>query len=278
MRGVGLSAADSYGLAAHIKSFGAEGMGDRQATYEDLGRINFDGLAAITIEALCGAGANSSATDRALDNFATMDVHACRDLAQMLAMELGYWQAAYRELDDAPMATYLRLKNLKAACSRDPVWSDLIDAFDDITARDKTIKISKVKRWSTIEAKLGEAWRLACNQGMLERFDEDPATYRQIAGNDNENNGIEKSAKSSDSTDNLSVGFGQHSKPVATRDAADLKDQQLPCKGCKKPFTGRLEGRSNSPYGSRMGPPSSSMPSLQGDLPRGSFEKPSTLQ
>jgi hypothetical protein len=245
MRGVGLSAADSYGLAAHIKSFGAEGMGDRQATYEDLGRINFDGLAAITIEALCGAGANSSATDRALDNLATMDVHACRDLAQVLAMELGYWQAAYRELDDAPMATYLRLKNLKAACSRDHVWSDIIDAFDDITARDKTIKISKVKRWSTIEAKLGEAWRLACNQGMLERFDEDPAAYRQIAGNDNENNGIEKSAKSSGSTDNLSVGFGQHSKPVATRDAADLKDHQLPCKGCKKPFTDSKEDQTH---------------------------------
>ena len=52
MRGVGLSAADSYNLAAHTRSFGADGMGDRQATYEDLGRINFDGLAAITIEAL----------------------------------------------------------------------------------------------------------------------------------------------------------------------------------------------------------------------------------
>ena len=79
---------DSHELAANIKSVGE--MGDRDATYLDLENVNFDGLAAVTIEALCScAGSNSDATDRALHNLNAMDVNKCRSLAQLLAMELS---------------------------------------------------------------------------------------------------------------------------------------------------------------------------------------------
>ena len=69
------------------------------------------------------------------------------------------------------MAVYLRLDNLKTACDRDSIWCALCAAFDDIISRDKKIKISKVKSWSTIEAKLSDAWDLICNQGWLQRLD-----------------------------------------------------------------------------------------------------------
>ena len=51
-------------------------MGDRSATYLDLENINFDRLAAVTIEALCTcAGSNSDATDKALHNLNTIGVN-----------------------------------------------------------------------------------------------------------------------------------------------------------------------------------------------------------
>ena len=132
MRSVGLSDPDSYELTADIRSSGE--MGDRNAKYLDLEKINFDGLAAVTIEALCScAGSNSDATDKALHSLNAVDVNKCRSLAQLLAMELSLWQACYRELGDPPMATYLRLNNLKAACARDYIWCDLITAFNEIT-------------------------------------------------------------------------------------------------------------------------------------------------
>ena len=143
MHSVGLSEIESHDLAARIKATGE--MGDRHATHEDLLQINFDGLAAVTIEALCSTGSNRDATDQTLTNLATMNVNECRNLPQLLAMELDLWQACYRELDGPPMATYLRLNNLKAACDMDTVWCELNTAFNDVTLRDKKIKISKVK-------------------------------------------------------------------------------------------------------------------------------------
>ena len=92
MRNVGLSAADSHRLAANIRSFGK--MRDRSATYLELESIKFDGLGAVTIEALCScAGSNSNATDKALHNLSAMDVNKCCNLSRLLAMELKLWQA-----------------------------------------------------------------------------------------------------------------------------------------------------------------------------------------
>jgi hypothetical protein len=229
MRSVGLSAADSHQLATNIKSFGE--MGDRNATYLDLENVNFDGLAAVTIEALCNTGSNSDATDQTLTNLATMNVNECRNLPQLLAMELNLWQACYRELDGPPMATYLRLNNLKAACDRDTVWCALNTAFNDITSRDKKIKISKVKTWSTVESKLYEAWDLVCNQGLLQRFD-------SLVDCDSS---IDAASDSSGDSPDLSAhpSFLPRKNNEGTfRDepAADLQDEQLVCKDCKKEF------------------------------------------
>ena len=247
MRGAGLSAADSYNLAARIKSFGE--MGDRQATYEDLSNINFDGLAAITTEALCNTGSSCDATDQTLCDLSAMNVVNCRNLQQLLAMELGLWEACHRELDGPPMATYLRLNNLKAACGRDQIWRELIEAFDDITSRDKNIKISKVKAWSTIESRLSDAWDLACNQGMLKRLDH-PVDYKQIADLIDDDSSIDAASDSSEHSPGLSAhpSFLPRKNNKGTfegKAASDLKDQQLPCKGCKKPFTDSVEDQAH---------------------------------
>ena len=234
MRSVGLSEAASYALAACTKSTGE--MGDRQATYMDLANVNFDGLAAVTIEALCSTGSSSDATDQAVYNLGAMDVSTCRNLSQLLAMELKLWQACYRELDGPPMATYLRLSNLKASCERDQLWRELTAAFEDIISRDKKMKISTVKAWSTVESKMYEAWDLVCNQGILKRFE------KQI---DEDSSFDENSSTSSD----ISVNFLSY--PVSDRGPKQLavtlpipplkdvgsKDQSLLCKDCKEMFT-----------------------------------------
>jgi hypothetical protein len=240
MHSVGLSDIESYDLAARIKDTGE--MGDRQATHEDLLHINFDGLAAVTTEALCNTGSNSDATDQTLTNLATMDVNECRNLPQLLAMELALWQACYRELDGPPMATYLRLNNLKAACGRDAIWCELNTAFNDITSRDKKIKISKVKTWSTVEAKLHEAWDLVCNQGLLQRFD----------------SLVDGRSEMGDSLDGLvdgsSSGLSAHHSFLPKRNnegtfedktTSDLKDQKLTCKDCKKEFTDSIDDQAH---------------------------------
>jgi len=207
-------------------------MGDRSATYLDLENINFDGLAAVTIEALCScAGSNSDATDKALQNLNAMDVNRCRNLSQLLAMELNLWQACYRELDDPPMATYLRLKNLKAACARDNIWCDLITAFNDITSRDKHIKLQKVKSWNTIESKLSEAWDLVCNQGLLLRFD----------SLIDEDSSIDAGSRSSEDSPDLSAHHSNlprrnNDGTFGDKATADLQDKQLVCKDCRKEF------------------------------------------
>jgi len=238
MHSVGLSDMESYDLAARIKATGE--MGDRQATHEDLLHINFDGLAAVTTEALCNTGSNSDATDQTLINLATMNVNECRSLPQLLAMELDLWQACYRELDGPPMATYLRLNNLKAACDRDTVWCELNTAFNDITSRDKKIKIAKVKTWSTVESKFSEAWDLICNQGFLQRFD----------SLIDEDSSIDAYSSSSGSSSGLST---HHSfLPKKNNDGTfedkatpQLEDQQLTCKDCKKDFKDSVDDQAH---------------------------------
>ena len=116
------------------------------------------------------AGSNSDATDKALHNLNAMDVNKCCNLSQLLAMEPNLWPACHRELNNLPMATYSRLNNLKAACARDYIWCDLTTAFNDITSRDKHIKLQKVKSWNTIESKFSEAWDLVWERFTLTKI------------------------------------------------------------------------------------------------------------
>jgi hypothetical protein len=229
---IGLSQTELYATAQEIKLTGE--MGDRIATQTDLLSINYDGLAAVTTEALCNDGSGSDAADRAIDKLSNLDLSEQLSLSELLATELKCWQTCLRELDETPLANYWRLQNLKNACTKDNYWCDLKTALDDITSRKKNLKISKIKSWNGIESLLSEAYDLARKQGKLQN--------RELVDSDSS---IDKQSNSCNDSDGLSVNYtskceaGIHSE--IEKELLQIQTQKLECRDCQKEFTDSVD-------------------------------------
>ena len=169
MRGAGLTQEESRVMAEKIRENGD--MGDRSAQYSDLLKISYDGLAMITTEAMCYDGSGTDAADATVFKLHNMDVSGCSSASELLAHELKHWQDCLRELDEPPMANYLRLQNLKEACNRDARLFEICESLDDHTSRMKELKLSKTKSWSKMESLIADAWQMALKQGKLKAKD-----------------------------------------------------------------------------------------------------------
>lgn len=234
IRCVGMNSSESYSAAKRIKETG--GVGDRIAVRSDLLRIDYDGLAAVTTEALCYDGSGSDAADSALHRLSNLDLSGCYKFPQIISTELESWQACYRELDEAPMANYLRMKNLISACKADKCLCAIAEAFEDVTARQKNLKLSRIKSWDEVETLFSEAWDLAHKQGKI--------SHREIESDSSFDESPENSSSAKVSVHYATKQQEHERLRKNSYDGMlkrDVVEQKLDCRDCKQKFIDSIE-------------------------------------
>ena len=123
--------------------------------------------------------------DSSIPKLKSLDVSKCKNVAELLATELTAWNACLRELDEPPMANYLRWGNLKAACAKDQHLQPMIEDFTDLTTREKKFKLSK--SWNQIETKLRDGREMAQGNGKMQLIDIEDDSSMTDSKSDNEN-------------------------------------------------------------------------------------------
>ena len=165
-----------------------------------------------------------------------LNLSGCYKFPQLMSTELENWQACYRELDEAPMANYLRMKNPLPACKADKYLCAIAEAFGDVTARQKNLKLSRIKSWDEVESLFLEAWDLAHKQGKI--------NYRDVESDSS----FEESPESSNSG-KVSVHYAskQQEHERLRKNSydgmlkRDVVEQKLDYRECKLKLTDSIE-------------------------------------
>jgi hypothetical protein len=246
LKGAGLSRTDSAEAAAQIKRTGE--MKERTASMHDLDNIDFQGLTEITTEALCYDGSGAEAADSSILYLEKLDVSKCKTISELLATELSAWNTCLRELDEAPMATYLRWKNLKSACMKHNHLVPVIKAFTDLASRDKSFRLSKIKSWSLIESKLRDGWEMAQENEQMEKINIDKncsgfSKYKLPPASDSKSDNEQDEKLSTHIA--LTANEIEVMKERAEIYAKTASDEKINCRACKKDFTDSVEDQVN---------------------------------
>ena len=91
-----------------------------------------------------------------------MNFTQCERITDALAIERRRWDATFRELDEKPMAIFMRVENFKNSINVCEQFASTIQAFEFITSQRQDIKISKIREWEAIERKAGRHYH--CQQ------------------------------------------------------------------------------------------------------------------
>ena len=167
--GVGL-AQEQLETAAQDLAAGKQ-LGDRSATTEDLERVHYMGMLELVTAAVCQVDSESGGAACAIWNLFHMDISECQRIIDALAVERRAWEAAYRELGEKPMATYMRIENFKSNIEKCNQFSSTVQEFEFITSHRQDIRLSKIREWENVERLFVEAAIIANRQENSMRVD-----------------------------------------------------------------------------------------------------------
>ena len=88
-------------------------MGDRTASPEDLEHVDFMGLLELVTACVCQMDSEAGGVLCAIQNLFKMDFTECERIIDALAIERRRRDAAFRELGEKPMATFLRMEGFR---------------------------------------------------------------------------------------------------------------------------------------------------------------------
>ena len=139
-------------------------LGDRTASPEDLEHVDFMGLLELVTACVCQMDSEAGGVLCAIQNLFKMDFTECERIIDALAIERRRWDAAFRELGEKPMATFLRMDNFRENINKCEQFACTIQAFEFITSHRQDVKMSKIREWEAIERLFVEAAIIANRQ------------------------------------------------------------------------------------------------------------------
>jgi hypothetical protein len=229
-----------------------EQLQDRTASTGDLEHVHFMGLLELVTACVCQSDSEAGGVLCAIQNLFEMDFTQCERIIDALAVERRRWDAAFRELGEKPMATFMRVENFKNSINVCEQFASTIQAFEFITSHRQDVKISKIREWEAIERLFVEATIIANRQQTSRPADLSDDSSVGSGGSNEQQLSTHTAAWHPHRSPNIPVA-SREIKPLAkdlkgsaieaaiTALRKDGKDKSIKCRTCSEEFKHTVE-------------------------------------